>query len=309
MIRMSGHSMSDTLADGETLEVIPLSKGGGFFASLFGEKETTTVNRFDVVICRYPDRGSIQFVDRVAGLPGDILEIRDGYLYVNGEKYDEPYINDNYRAGEDWGNPVQVPKKGDTVTFDGTNFLVNGETYSYDHAKVSLEGDITIRGLHPELRYTFVPFVGNYYLVECGKESYVFAGGNWYHLVESLIYSPDNGDTIGYRISGTSRTRIKKDETITIPPGSILATYYDNEQSPVQMVLEKISEIPIKEGDFTVAEDNFFVMGDHRNSSRDSRWCGAIPDSLMMGIVWRVVWPQENAREIQNSPAVNLPND
>ena len=39
------------------------------------------------------------FVKRVVGLPGDTVELKDGYLYVNGEKYDEPYINDDYRSG------------------------------------------------------------------------------------------------------------------------------------------------------------------------------------------------------------------
>ena len=309
-VKVDGSSMKDTLQDGEIMFVDKTGYSSFWVTWPWGTNEAKEAStkwtyfgnpaRFDPVVCRYPDRGTTNFVKRVVGLPGDTVEMKDGYLYVNGEKYEEPYINDTYRAGENWGNSVQVPKKGDTVTFDGTNFLVNGETYSYDHAKVTLEGDITIRGLHPELRYTYVPFVGNYYLVKCGKESYVFAGGSWYHLVESLIYSPDNGDTSGYRISGTSRTRIKKDENVTLPTGSILATYYDNEQSPVQMVLEEISEAPIKEGDFTVAEDNFFVMGDHRNSSRDSRWVGAVPRSYIMGRVRQVIWPLNQWRGVQN---------
>ena len=37
--------------------------------------------RFDVVICRYPGRGDTNFVKRVVGLPGDTIEIRDGYLW------------------------------------------------------------------------------------------------------------------------------------------------------------------------------------------------------------------------------------
>lgn len=33
-------------------------------------------------------------VKRVIGLPGDIIEVKDGMVYRNGEKLNEPYIND-----------------------------------------------------------------------------------------------------------------------------------------------------------------------------------------------------------------------
>ena len=32
-------------------------------------------------------------IKRVVGLPGDYIEYKDNYLYVNGEKYKEPFIN------------------------------------------------------------------------------------------------------------------------------------------------------------------------------------------------------------------------
>ena len=54
--------------------------------------------RFDVVICRYPGRGAQNFVKRVIGLPGDTVEIRDGILLVNGDRYEEPYVDDAFRV-------------------------------------------------------------------------------------------------------------------------------------------------------------------------------------------------------------------
>jgi signal peptidase I len=33
------------------------------------------------------------FVKRVIGLPGDVVELHDGQLYVNGQQIDEPYLN------------------------------------------------------------------------------------------------------------------------------------------------------------------------------------------------------------------------
>jgi signal peptidase I len=40
-----------------------------------------------------------------------------------------------------------------------------------------------------------------------------------------------------------------------------------------------------------VPEDAYFVMGDNRANSRDSRFVGAIPDSLIIGRAFVRVWP------------------
>ena len=36
------------------------------------------------MICRYPARGAVNFVKRLVGMPGDTVELREGYLYLNG---------------------------------------------------------------------------------------------------------------------------------------------------------------------------------------------------------------------------------
>jgi signal peptidase I len=47
------------------------------------------------------------FVKRVIGLPGDVVEIHDGTLFVNGRQVDEPYLNPD-RDTSSYG-PVTVP--------------------------------------------------------------------------------------------------------------------------------------------------------------------------------------------------------
>ena len=113
-VRVDGHSMDDTLADGEVMLVTKPEY-------LLGDPE-----RFDVVICHYPDRGSTNFVKRVIGLPGDTIQLLNGDLYVNGELVEEAYINEEYKSG--YLNsflPYTVPKKGDTYVD------ANGETQTY----------------------------------------------------------------------------------------------------------------------------------------------------------------------------------
>jgi signal peptidase I len=48
-------------------------------------------NRGDVVIFKYPCDPSKNYVKRVVGLPGDLVEIHQGELLVNGERIEEPY--------------------------------------------------------------------------------------------------------------------------------------------------------------------------------------------------------------------------
>ena len=109
LVRVEGRSMDNTLADGEVMLVSKLDYTSVWLSFPWQDdqsKETAarvTVGgnpeRFDVVICRYPGRGDTNFVKRVVGLPGDTVEIRSGYLYINDERIDEPYIQDEYRSG------------------------------------------------------------------------------------------------------------------------------------------------------------------------------------------------------------------
>ena len=95
-VRVDGNSMYPTLKHGEIMIVSKLDYTFG------GDPE-----RFDVVICHYPNRGKTNFVKRVVGLPGDTVEIRDGYLIVNGVIYAEKFLHE--RPVDDFG-PVTVPE-------------------------------------------------------------------------------------------------------------------------------------------------------------------------------------------------------
>ena len=121
MVRVDGKSMNGTLSDGEVMFVSKFDYASTWLSLPWwddkGKEEAVRITtgggpqRFDVVVCRYPGRGDTNFVKRVVGLPGDTVEIREGYLYVNGEKYEEPYILDEYRSGSGRSfGPYKVPE-------------------------------------------------------------------------------------------------------------------------------------------------------------------------------------------------------
>ncbi|WP_077618461.1 signal peptidase I [Bacillus sinesaloumensis] len=46
--------------------------------------------RFDIVVFQATEEK--KYVKRVIGLPGDRVEYKDDILYINGQRYDEPYL-------------------------------------------------------------------------------------------------------------------------------------------------------------------------------------------------------------------------
>ncbi|MBQ7738407.1 MAG: signal peptidase I [Desulfovibrionaceae bacterium] len=69
--------------------------------------------RGDIIIFEYPEDESIDFIKRVVGIPGDVIEIRDKQFYRNGEPVMESYIrhvDPNISAPRDNFGPKTVPE-------------------------------------------------------------------------------------------------------------------------------------------------------------------------------------------------------
>jgi signal peptidase I len=65
--------------------------------------EVGSPHRGDIVVFNTPPKaleacgtGGV-YVKRLIGMPGDIWSEKDGYVYINGKKLDEPYIKPGYR--------------------------------------------------------------------------------------------------------------------------------------------------------------------------------------------------------------------
>lgn len=67
------------------------------------------INRYDIITFDAPDDPSITYVKRVIGLPGETVTIKNGYVYVDGEKMDDSFIFEPMNSNED-GTYV-VPEK------------------------------------------------------------------------------------------------------------------------------------------------------------------------------------------------------
>ncbi|MFB9324554.1 signal peptidase I [Paenibacillus aurantiacus] len=64
--------------------------------------------RGDIVIINGPEY-ELRLVKRLIGLPGDVIDIREGQLYINGEPQEEKYVKGSTYAGS-LSMPYTVPE-------------------------------------------------------------------------------------------------------------------------------------------------------------------------------------------------------
>ena len=96
--------------------------------------------RSDIVIFRYPDNERQLYIKRIIGLPGEVLEIRDGKVYVDGSE--EPLEDSFCSFDPNDAIPGTNPGKDSPGTEGGTRYVVPEDSYfmlgdNRDHSKDS----------------------------------------------------------------------------------------------------------------------------------------------------------------------------
>ena len=136
--RVEGSSMQNTLTEGQYLLVNKIvylrldpQTLNTFlpFVSLDEDESLFPFHpprRGEIIIFRFPGDASRDFVKRVIGVPGDVVEIRsDSHVLVNGEELDEPYITLPDRCTKRPNRCARVP-----VTVPPDSYYVLGDNRS-----------------------------------------------------------------------------------------------------------------------------------------------------------------------------------
>jgi signal peptidase I len=92
-VRVDGFSMNPTLQDGEYILVNKLAY------------KTGAPTRGDIVVFVFPLNPQEDLIKRVIGLPGEIINVQNGIVQVNGVPLDEPYIAAAPAYDGEWAVP------------------------------------------------------------------------------------------------------------------------------------------------------------------------------------------------------------
>ncbi len=121
-----------TLSYGLSKHTYPVSVGIGDLR-LFG----SLPRRGDVAVFKNPRNASEEWINRVIGLPGDKIQMKQGRLFINGTMVERKRIADTTMSGYD-GRKKTAPTYEETLPEGGTHLIMelSGDTGFYDNTDV-----------------------------------------------------------------------------------------------------------------------------------------------------------------------------
>ena len=97
---------------------------------LLGWKLYLSVGRGDVVVF-WSDEEGMYLIKRVVGLPGETVSLKDGYIYIDGEKLEEPWLPDDV-VGKTFNSTGGLDFDYGKVPENCYFLLGDNREYSYD---------------------------------------------------------------------------------------------------------------------------------------------------------------------------------
>lgn len=133
-------SMQSTLLIGDYLFVSKFSYGYSRYTFPFGfnlfsgRVLASEPKRGDVVVFKLPRDNSTDYIKRVIGLPGDVILIRGGALFINGKEVPRRRVDDFVQIDED-GRERRTPRFEETLP-EGVKFFVLDQRTNGDYDNV-----------------------------------------------------------------------------------------------------------------------------------------------------------------------------
>ena len=206
------------------------------------------------------------YVKRAVGIAGDTLEVINGYVHINGEKNilpEEAKLQFSYLVQP---KRNRFSKKIMISKYDITDaFGIINRNNTYKFMGIS-EDALNKLNYHPNVEVIVKDTLPRGY-----RDSSVFPQNenyNWNNDFFGPIYIPKKGETI-------------KINSKNIPLYKRVIYVYEN--NDLEINEEKIYINNIEVSEYTFKQDYYWLMGDNRGNSQDSRSWGFVPFDHVVG--------------------------
>lgn len=254
-------------------------------------------DQFGDVIYRPVDRRE-NYVKRAVGLPGERLKIVDNVIYIDGKPIEQPEnVQFNYffqmrneltdKEWEELGISVDDRGRLNVNAGDAENVRLNGFVAD-DNGSIP---PIYVAPL-TEAMIEKIKSNGNFvhmFRVPASEQMSLFPKGvshDWTRADYGELWIPKKGATI------------KLDENTWAIYERCIRNYEGHHDAYLKDGVVYIDGKPADT--YTFAMDYYFMMGDNRDNSADSRYWGFVPEDHIVGRPWRVVVSFDKDKSIFN---------
>ncbi|UJP63673.1 signal peptidase I [Mongoliitalea daihaiensis] len=232
----------------------------------------TKVKRNDVVVFNFPEELDVpvdlrtNYIKRAVAVPGDILEIRNTDIYINGERgTDPPKMQFSYdiltdkNLNEEFFDDYGINKDSYMPFSNGVGYMAMSTQENIDQLKKSpAVGNVMLRAERADM-----------------GDPRIFPDGAYFGW---------NKDNFGpLEIPGKGWTIEINDETMAKYASTI--QYYEGLKD-VQVQNNKLIIDGQEVTSYTFKQNYYFMMGDNRHDSYDSRYWGFVPEDHVVGKAW-----------------------